>query len=58
MPNRSETMNAHAGRAAPDVAALKATAARLRGKVLEMSHKAQTAHLGSSLSCCDIVTAA
>jgi transketolase len=43
---------------APDAAALAATAARLRGKVLEMSHKAKTAHLGSSLSCCDIVTAA
>ena len=41
-----------------DVAALKAQAARLRGKVIEMSHAAQTAHLGSSLSCCDIVTAA
>lgn len=43
---------------APDVEALKAQAARLRGKVIEMSHAAQAAHLASSLSCCDIVTAA
>lgn len=41
-----------------DVAALKVAAARLRGKVIEMSHRAQTAHLASSLSCCDIVVAA
>ena len=40
---------------APD---LKRMAARLRGKVIEMSHAAQAAHLASSLSCCDIVTAA
>lgn len=43
---------------APDVAALATQAARLRGKVIEMSHAAQAAHLASSLSCCDIVTAA
>jgi transketolase len=30
----------------------------LRGKVIEMSHAAQAAHLASSLSCADIVTAA
>jgi transketolase len=33
-------------------------AAQLRGKLVEMSHKANTPHLGSSLSCCDIVVAA
>ncbi len=37
---------------------LKRTAARLRGKVIEMSHAASSAHLASSLSCCDIVAAA
>lgn len=37
---------------------LTAVAARLRGAVIEMSHKAGTPHLGSSLSCVDIVTAA
>lgn len=37
---------------------LKRVAAELRGKVIEMSHKAGTAHLGSSLSCCDVVAAA
>lgn len=37
---------------------LRSAAARLRGKVLEMSHAAGSAHLASSLSCCDIVTAA
>ncbi len=41
-----------------DAAALKARAALLRGKVIEMSHAAQAAHLASSLSCADIVTAA
>ena len=41
-----------------DSAALKAAAARLRGKVIEMSHAASSAHLASSLSCCDIVAAA
>ena len=35
----------------PDHAALKAQAARLRGKIIEMSHAAQAAHLASSLSC-------
>ena len=42
----------------PDIAALKRHAARLRGKVVEMSHKAQAAHLASSLSCCDVLAAA
>jgi len=41
-----------------DVEALEKVAARLRGQVIEMSHQAKTAHLGSSLSCCDIVAAA
>src|SRR5581483_12036731 len=41
-----------------DAAALKAQAALLRGKVIEMSHAAQAAHLASSLSCADVVTAA
>lgn len=41
-----------------DVDSLKAVAARLRGKVIEMSHAAGSAHLASSLSCCDIVAAA
>ncbi len=41
-----------------DVTKLADVAARLRGKVIEMSHRARTAHLGSSLSCCDIVVAA
>jgi transketolase len=33
-------------------------ARQLRGKVIELSHKAGTPHLGSSLSCCDIIAAA
>jgi transketolase len=36
----------------------KRIAAQLRGKLVEMSHKAKTPHLGSSLSCCDIVVTA
>jgi transketolase len=43
---------------APDAAALKQMAARLRGRVVEMSHAAQAAHLASALSCCDILAAA
>lgn len=43
---------------APDAAALKQIAARLRGRVIEMSHAAQAAHLASALSCCDILAAA
>src|SRR5882672_7504514 len=41
-----------------DAGALKLRAAQLRGKVIEMSHKAQAAHLASSLSCADVLTAA
>jgi transketolase len=41
-----------------NVACLRLQAAKLRGKVVEMSHAAQAAHLGSSLSCCDIITTA
>ena len=37
---------------------LKLQAAQLRGKIIEMSHAAQAAHLASSLSCADILTAA
>jgi len=43
---------------AADVAALAAQAARLRGRIIEMSHAAQAAHLASSLSCADILTVA
>ena len=41
-----------------DAGALKLQAARLRGKIIEMSHAAQAAHLASSLSCADVLTAA
>ncbi len=41
-----------------DLAALPAIAARLRGQVVEMSHRAGSAHLASALSCCDILAAA
>lgn len=41
-----------------EVAALAHQAAKLRMRVIEMSHKAKSAHLASCLSCCDIVTAA
>ena len=41
-----------------DASALQRQAAELRGKIIEMSHAAQAAHLASSLSCADIVTAA
>ncbi|HEV3204302.1 MAG TPA: transketolase [Gemmataceae bacterium] len=41
-----------------DLATLDAMARRIRGKVIELSHKAGTPHLGSSLSCVDILVAA
>jgi transketolase len=41
-----------------DAGTLRRQAAELRGKIIEMSHAAQAAHLASSLSCADIVTAA
>ncbi|MCC3405787.1 MAG: transketolase [Microcoleus sp. PH2017_10_PVI_O_A] len=41
-----------------DIAQLEATASKIRGKLVELSHKARTAHLGSSLSCADILVAA
>lgn len=44
--------------AAPDRSALARRAALLRGKIVEMSHKAQAAHLASALSCCDVLAAA
>ena len=51
-------MNSSATPAPPDIAALCNVAARLRGAVIDMSHAAQSAHLASSLSCCDILAAA
>ena len=42
----------------PAILDLEAIARRLRGKVVEMSHKAGTPHLASSLSCIDILVAA
>jgi transketolase len=42
----------------PDKAELRAVAARLRGKVIEMSSAAGAAHLASCLSCCDVLAAA
>jgi len=41
-----------------DEAGLKARAAQIRGRVIEMCHAASSAHLGSSLSCIDVLTAA
>jgi transketolase len=38
--------------------ALAHQAAKLRMRVIQMSHRAKSAHLASCLSCCDIVTAA
>jgi transketolase len=57
MPRGDAQMTAIAT-AAPNRAVLEAAARRLRGRVIEMSHKAQAAHLASALSCCDIVAAA
>ena len=39
-------------------AGMREQAARIRGRVVEMCHASKSAHLGSSLSCVDILTAA
>jgi len=41
-----------------DISKLDLMAASIRGKLVEMSHRAQTPHLGSSLSCVDMLVAA
>lgn len=46
------------GKSEPDIQQLTKMAAHLRGTVIQMSHDAKSAHLGSSLSCLDILTAA
>jgi transketolase len=43
---------------APDLVELDAVARRLRLKLIQMSHAAGTPHLGSALSCVDILVAA
>ncbi|MBI1252516.1 MAG: transketolase [Alphaproteobacteria bacterium] len=45
-------------RAGIDALALKKQAAILRGEAIQMSHASGSAHLGSSLSCLDVLTAA
>lgn len=39
----------------PDLARMDVMARRIRSQVIEMSHRARTPHLGSSLSCVDIL---
>jgi transketolase len=51
-------MNMHASKGEPDTEQLKKMAAHLRGTVITMCHESKSAHLGSSLSCLDILTAA
>ena len=51
-------MNAPTARPILTVEELKAQAARIRGRIVEMCHASKSAHLGSSLSCVDILTAA
>jgi transketolase len=46
------------GDLAIDLTDLETITRRIRGKLVEMSHKAGTPHLGSSLSCVDILVAA
>lgn len=42
----------------PELGELEAIARHIRGKLVEISHKSRTPHLGSSLSCVDILVAA
>jgi transketolase len=44
--------------ASPSVAELAAIARRIRARIVEMSHVAETPHLGSSLSCVDMLVSA
>ena len=44
--------------AGPDIAGLEALARTLRSRIIENSHRTQTPHLGSCLSCVDILVAA
>lgn len=44
--------------AEPDIPALELVARRMRQRVIQMSHQAGTPHLGSALSCLDILVAA
>ena len=48
----------HDRQAMTTFADLSAIAARIRARVVEMSHEAETPHLGSSLSCVDMLVAA
>ncbi|WP_288391931.1 transketolase [uncultured Herbaspirillum sp.] len=43
---------------APDITSLKTIASQLRGRIIDNAHRTQTPHLGSCLSCVDILTAA
>jgi len=43
---------------APDVTHLEAISRRVRATLVEMSHRARSPHLGSSLSCVDVLVAA
>jgi len=47
--------NPHAAK--PDLGSLSTMARELRGDILDLSHQAGTPHLGSALSCVDILTA-
>jgi len=40
------------------ISELESIAKSIRGKIVEMSRKSRAAHLGSSLSCVDILVAA
>lgn len=40
-----------------DISRLTGIASQIRGKIIEMSHNAKAAHLGSALSCVDILVA-
>ena len=42
----------------PDLGELEAIARHIRGQLVELSHKSRTPHLGSSLSCVDILVPA
>ncbi len=58
MSNTGSPVTPASGNLRPETSELEAIASRIRGKLVEISHKARTPHLGSALSCVDILVAA
>ncbi len=58
MSDSTLTVQAAVAHGPPETAPLEAVARRLRRRMVELSHTARVSHLGSALSCTDILVAA